>query len=69
MTIGISVKVSEGMELAADSTATIMGWIGDNGGEPYILKTYDHARKLLHTLRITQLAHCPGGFTDRVVEH
>jgi len=51
MTICISVKVSEGVVLAADSTATIMGWIGNPGGErgePSILKTYDHARKLSH---------------------
>jgi hypothetical protein len=48
MTICISVKVSEGLVLAADSTATIMGWIGTPGGEPGILKTYDHARKLSH---------------------
>lgn len=51
MTICISVKVSEGIVLAADSTATIMGWIGNPGGErgePGILKTYDHARKLTH---------------------
>jgi hypothetical protein len=48
MTICVSVKVSEGIVLAADSTATIMGTIGKPGGAPGVLKTYDHARKLLH---------------------
>jgi hypothetical protein len=49
MTICIAVKVSEGIVLAADSTAAIMGWIENPpGGEPGILKTYDYARKLSH---------------------
>lgn len=49
MTICISVKVSEGVVLAADSTATIMGWATNPpSGEPSVLKTYDHARKLSH---------------------
>jgi hypothetical protein len=48
MTICVSVKVSEGLALAADSTATVQGWLGQPGGQPQILKTYDHARKLSH---------------------
>jgi hypothetical protein len=46
MTVCVSVKVSEGLVLAADSTAAIEGKIGD--GPPGILKTYDHMRKLAH---------------------
>jgi len=34
--------------LAADSTATVQGWLGQPAGQPQILKTYDHARKLSH---------------------
>lgn len=48
MTICVAVKVSEGLVLAADSTATVQGWLGQPGGPPQILKTYDHARKLSH---------------------
>jgi hypothetical protein len=49
MTICVSVKVSEGLVLAADSTASIQGWIGEpQKGPPSILKTYDHVRKLSH---------------------
>jgi hypothetical protein len=49
MTICVSVKVSEGLVLAADSAAAIMGWVGSNReGAPGIHKTYDHARKLSH---------------------
>ena len=48
MTICVAVKVSEGLVLAADSTATVQGWLGQPGGQPQILKTYDHARKLSH---------------------
>lgn len=48
MTICVSVKVSEGLVLAADSTAAVQGWIGEQKGNPQILKTYDHARKLSH---------------------
>lgn len=49
MTICIAVKVSEGIVLASDSTATIMGWATNPpSGEPSVLKTYDHARKLSH---------------------
>ena len=48
MTICISVKVSEGLVLAADSTATIMGWLGAPAAEPGVLKAYDNARKLTH---------------------
>lgn len=46
MTICVSVKVSEGLVLGADSTAAIEGHIGDN--PPGVLKTYDHVRKLAH---------------------
>jgi hypothetical protein len=50
MTICVSVKVSEGLVLAADSTAAISGNIKDPKGKgaPGILKTYDHVRKLAH---------------------
>ena len=46
MTVCVSVKVSEGLVLAADSTAAIEGQIGD--GPRGVLKTYDHMRKLAH---------------------
>ena len=46
MTICVSVKVSEGLVLGADSTAAIEGRIGEN--PPGVLKTYDHVRKLAH---------------------
>lgn len=46
MTVCVSVKVSEGLVLAADSTAAIQGSAG--GGPTGILKTYDHVRKLSH---------------------
>jgi hypothetical protein len=44
------VKVSEGLVLASDSTATLQGAIKDPSGKEAtgILKTYDHARKLSH---------------------
>jgi hypothetical protein len=45
MTICVSVKVSEGLVLAADSTAAIEGQLGD--GQRGILKTYDYMRKLV----------------------
>jgi hypothetical protein len=50
MTICVSVKVSEGLVLAADSTAAIQGNIQDPRGNISggILKTYDHVRKLSH---------------------
>ena len=48
MTICVSVKVSEGLVLAADSTAAIQGQIVGQTGGPQILKTYDNARKLSH---------------------
>ena len=50
MTICVSVKVSEGLVLAADSTATIQGAIRDGSGkiQSGILKTYDYMRKLSH---------------------
>ncbi len=49
MTICVSVKVSEGLVLAADSTATVQGWLGPKSDQPpQILKTYDYARKLSH---------------------
>ena len=44
MSICVSVKVGEGLVLAADSASTIEGQIGNN--PPGILKTYEHARKL-----------------------
>jgi hypothetical protein len=50
MTICVSVKVSEGLVLAADSAAAIQGMIQDPTGKSSagILKTYDHVRKLSH---------------------
>lgn len=48
MTVCVSVKVSEGLVLAADSTAAIQGALGDPTGPQGILKTYDHVRKLSH---------------------
>ena len=46
MTVCVLVKVSEGLVLAADSTAAIEGRVGtDQSG---ILKTYDNVRKLSH---------------------
>jgi hypothetical protein len=50
MTICVSVKVSEGLVLAADSTAAIQGTMQDPTGKSAsgILKTYDHVRKLSH---------------------
>lgn len=50
MTICVSVKVSEGLVLAADSTAAIQGALQDAAGASTvgILKTYDHVRKLSH---------------------
>ena len=44
MSICVSVRVGEGLVLAADSTSTIEGAVG--GGPPGVLKTYDHASKL-----------------------
>jgi hypothetical protein len=44
MTVCVSVKVSEGLVLAADSTAAIEGQLGD--GPRGVLKTYDHMQKL-----------------------
>ena len=48
MTICVSVKVSEGLVLAADSSSAIQGVMqGPAGGaQRGILKTYDHVRKL-----------------------
>ncbi|MCH8876769.1 MAG: hypothetical protein IIA89_08070 [Chloroflexi bacterium] len=50
MTIVVTVNVSEGLVLAADSTASIHGTIqGESGPQAGgVLKTYDHARKLSH---------------------
>ncbi|TET11979.1 MAG: hypothetical protein E3J86_01460 [Candidatus Thorarchaeota archaeon] len=50
MTIVVSVKVSEGLVLAGDSTAAMHGTIRNENGVQAggILKTYDHARKLSH---------------------
>lgn len=49
MTVCVSVKVSEGLVLAADSTAAIVGSLDRSGqSESGILKTYDHVRKLSH---------------------
>ena len=50
MTICVSVKVSEGLVLAADSAASVQGSIQDPAGNisQGILKTYEHARKLSH---------------------
>jgi len=50
MTICVSIKVSEGLVLAADSTATIQGAFRPPDGQEVhgILKTYDNMRKLSH---------------------
>jgi hypothetical protein len=52
MTICISVKVSEGIVLAADSAGAITGSLREpsskNPPSTGVLKTYDHFRKLLH---------------------
>ncbi len=50
MTICVSVKVSEGLVLAADSTAAVQGIVRDPSGQNTagILKTYDNVRKLSH---------------------
>lgn len=50
MTVCVSVKVSEGLVLAADSTAALQGSLQDPTGKSAtgILKTYDHVRKLAH---------------------
>jgi hypothetical protein len=50
MTICVSIKVSEGLVLATDSTAAIQGTVQDPTGKSStgILKTYDHVRKLSH---------------------
>jgi len=50
MTICVSVRVSEGLVLAADSTASIQGALQDQRGNQTvgILKTYDNAQKLSH---------------------
>lgn len=50
MTICVSVRVSEGLVLAADSTASIQGALQDQKGNQTIgvLKTYDNAQKLSH---------------------
>jgi hypothetical protein len=50
VTICVSVKVSEGLVLAADSTASVQGTFQDTKGQNTsgILKTYDHVRKLSH---------------------
>jgi hypothetical protein len=50
MTICVAVKVSEGLVLAADSTAAVQGVMqgADGATQSGILKTYDHARKLSH---------------------
>lgn len=50
MTICVAVKVSEGLVLAADSTAAVQGSVRDASGQSAtgILKTYDHGRKLSH---------------------
>jgi hypothetical protein len=50
MSICVSVRVSEGLVLAADSTATIQGTVQVPNSPPTtgVLKTFDHARKLSH---------------------
>jgi hypothetical protein len=45
MTVCVMVKVSEGLVLAADSAATIIGRFGDDQG---VLKTFEHSRKVSH---------------------
>ena len=46
MSICVSVKVSEGLVLVADSAAAIQGRTGD--GQQGILKTFEHVRKSSH---------------------
>jgi len=46
MSICVSVKVSEGLVLASDSTTAVQGWTEKTSGKPSILKTYEHVRKL-----------------------
>jgi hypothetical protein len=50
MTVCVSVKVSEGLVLAADSVAAIQGTLQGPDGKTStgILKTYEHVRKLSH---------------------
>ncbi len=50
MTVCITVKVSEGLILAADSAATVQEFPKEPGktGPGPVLKVYDHARKLSH---------------------
>jgi hypothetical protein len=50
MSICVTVKVSEGLVLAADSTSAFHGSVRAADGKPApgILKTYDHVRKLSH---------------------
>jgi len=50
MSICVSVKVAEGLVLAADSTAAIHGSLPGPSGTSGkgVLKTYDHVRKLSH---------------------
>jgi len=50
MSVCISVKVSEGLVLAADSASAVQGeFTGPSGkGSTGILKTYEHVRKLSH---------------------
>jgi hypothetical protein len=47
MTICLSVKVAEGLVLAADSMATLIGTVSTPQGiQTHVLKTYTHANKL-----------------------
>src|SRR5438093_4803096 len=51
MTICVSVQVSEGLVLAADSTSALQGKLVGPDGNPtplQLLKTFDHACKVLH---------------------
>ena len=48
MSVVVVVKVSEGIVLAADSAATLMGSInGSMGVQEGVLKTFYNAKKLL----------------------
>jgi hypothetical protein len=73
MTICVSVKVSEGLVLAADSTSTLQGSLVMPDGTispPQILKTFNHARKLSHIkdYPIGTLAWGGGEIGSRTIE-
>lgn len=69
MSICVSVKVGEGLVLAADSTSVVFAQVAPNQ-PPAVVKTYDHARKLSHVkdYPIGTLAWGAGYIGDRSVE-